>query len=544
MPATSAIPYVEEARRWVGVPAKPHEPPDAPAAGAFVRDATVVVADDNADMRDYLARLLGEFWRVELATNGLEALQLIAARRPDLVLTDVMMPELDGVELLREIRRNADTRLMPVIVLSARSGEESRIEGLAAGADDYVVKPFSARELIARVRTHLDLARARREIEGARRAAEAASRAKDEFLAMLGHELRNPLAPILTALQLMTLRGDRGAEKERAIIERQVRYVVRLVDDLLDVSRIARGKIELKRERIELAAVVAKAVEMTSPVIEQKRHELNIDVASAGLAVDADPTRLQQVVFNLLHNAAKYTEPQGRISLAAALHGETIELRVRDTGVGIEAEKLPHVFELFFQDRQALDRAQGGLGLGLAIVRNLVELHGGRVSASSGGPGRGSEFVVTLPASPQQLVHRSPDETAERARPFARHHTRVLIVDDNEEAAALLAAALAVAGFDARTAADAAEALQLADSFAPDVGVLDLGLPFMDGYELAARLQMKGRPATLVAVTGYGTRADQQRTKESGFDLHLVKPIDVNDLIGFLRHVDARSATE
>ena len=392
--AVDAEAYVQEALRWI-----PQEPRPAASVAPERGSARILLADDNADMREYVTRLLGERWDVESVADGAAALARAREALPDLILSDIMMPGLDGYELLKALRADPVTRGIPVIFLSARAGEESRVEGLSAGADDYLIKPFSAGELLARVNTHLEQVRTRRAVEAARIEAEVANRSKDEFLAMLGHELRNPLAPIVTALHLMRLRGEETLRKERTIIERQIDHLVRLVDDLLDVSRITRGKVDLKRERIEISEIVAKALEMASPLIEQRRHQLTIDVRKRGLLVEADAIRMAQVVANLLNNAAKYTEPHGAIALSAEHEGDEIVLRVRDTGIGLSAEMLPHVFDLFVQERQAIDRAQGGLGLGLAIVRSLVELHGGRVEARSEGHGRGSEFIVRLPAA-------------------------------------------------------------------------------------------------------------------------------------------------
>jgi len=310
---------------------------------------------------------------------------------------------------------------------------------------------------------------------------------------------------------------------------------VRLVDDLLDVARIARGRIDLEIERVELSEVVARAVEMAGPLVEQHQHDLTVQVPRTGLLIDGDPTRLYQVVLNLLTNAAKYTEPHGRISVTAARRGAAVELRVRDNGIGIDAEMLPQIFELFIQERQSLDRSQGGLGLGLTIVRSLVELHGGTVSASSEGPGRGSEFVVRLPASE---VQPSP-EAARASRPAAQHAAggrfRILIVDDNADAADLLADALETVGHETRTAFDGAAALDVAAAFEPHVALLDLGLPVMDGYELAERLQARPNAPRLIAVTGYGQERDRLRSRSSGFAAHVVKPVDVDQLLAAIR---------
>ena len=374
---------------------------------------------------------------------------------------------------------------------------------------------------------------AREQLNSMREAAEAANRAKDEFLAMLGHELRNPLSPILTALQLMKLQGPQGAERARDVIERQVTHLTRLVDDLLDVSRIARGKVELKREVVELAEVVAKAIEMASPLLEQRNHSLTVDVPRHGLSVNADPTRLGQVVSNLLTNAAKYPPAAGRITVRARAEGGEVVLSIQDTGIGIAPDVLPRIFEMFVQDSQASDRALGGLGLGLTIVRNLIERHGGSVSVRSEGPGKGSEFVVRLPR-----VER-PELAAEGRAPATRNgklmpgdRARVLVVDDNADGAEMLAEILIEKGYDTRVAHDAPTALRVAAEFAPNVAFLDIGLPVMDGYELASHL--RGLPGLqdvrLIALTGYGQESDRQRSREAGFHQHLVKPVDIDSL--------------
>ncbi|MEO6222218.1 MAG: ATP-binding protein, partial [Vicinamibacterales bacterium] len=372
---------------------------------------------------------------------------------------------------------------------------------------------------------------ARNQVNDLREAAESANRAKDEFLAMLGHELRNPLSPILTALHLMRLRGSDDSLHERTIIERQVRHLTRLVDDLLDVSRIARGKVELRQEVLEIATVVARAIEMSSPLLDQGMHVLAVDVPRQGLTVEGDPTRLSQVVSNLLTNAAKYTPAGGEITIAAVEDNDDVVLSVRDNGIGIAADVLPRVFDLFIQDRQDIARSQGGLGLGLAIVRNLVERHGGSVVAQSEGPGLGSAFTVRLrrvePRAPSADVHAPP--SVELSPTLTVGATRVLVVDDSEDGALTLSAALAARGYQTQVAHDAPNALRIAADFMPTVALLDLGLPVMDGYQLAARLRgLPGLEAIrLVAVTGYGQEADYKKTAAAGFNRHLVKPVDV-----------------
>ncbi|WP_199299979.1 ATP-binding protein [Trichocoleus sp. FACHB-262] len=368
------------------------------------------------------------------------------------------------------------------------------------------------------------------EISNAQREAELANRAKDEFLAMLGHELRNPLAPILTALNLMRLRGISEVDKERTVIERQVHHLVGLVDDLLDVSRLARGKLTLQQEPLELAAIVAEAVEQCSPLLEQRRHNLTIRVPSTGLMIEADPRRLAQVIANLLNNAAKYTEPGGEISILAERVDSEVWLRVSDTGNGIAPELLPKVFDLFYQEQQSIERSQGGLGLGLAIVKNLVTLHGGRVSAASAGKGQGSEFSVWLPLAPQ--LAQSEKTLADIPAPTGQQPLRILIVDDNMDAAEVLAISLNLCGHITEVAYDGLQGLEIAQSFLPDIAVLDIGLPGMDGYELARRLRHV--PALsqirLLALSGYGQPEDRDRSRQAGFAVHLVKPVDLTEL--------------
>jgi CheY-like chemotaxis protein/two-component sensor histidine kinase len=355
---------------------------------------------------------------------------------------------------------------------------------------------------------------------------------------MLGHELRNPLAPMQTALQLMRLRGDQSHERERIVIERQTRHLVRLVDDLLDVSRIARGKIELRRERVDVADVVAKAIEMASPLLEEREHDLHVDL-SRGVVVDADPARLAQVIANLLTNAAKYTEKGGRILVrGVAEHGFAV-LSVRDSGIGIAPDMLPRVFDMFTQERQELDRTQGGLGLGLTIVRNLTVLHGGTVEAHSAGRNKGSEFVVRIPIASGRPVVTGADVTPRAQAARGGEGPVVLVVDDNEDAATMLAVWLDSLGYRVRAAHDGLAALEATDANPPQVALLDLGLPVMDGYELAARLRQTPRGASmkLIAITGYGQAADRERTREAGFDAHLVKPVDLEELAELLEEL-------
>jgi two-component system CheB/CheR fusion protein len=325
-------------------------------------------------------------------------------------------------------------------------------------------------------------------------------------------------------LRLGKLDGER-LDKALATMERQVTHLTRLVDDLLDVSRITRGLVELKRAPVELAAVVGQAVEMARAAVESRGHELLVTLPARAVRLEADPTRLTQVLFNLLNNAAKYTEPGGRIWLAAERDGNAVELRVRDTGVGIGPELLPKVFDLFTQGERTLDRAQGGLGLGLTLVKRLVEMHGGTVTARSAGPGAGSEFTVRLPALPAGPAEQPPAPSAAPA-PAARP-ARVLVVDDNPDVAESVAMLLVEGlGHEVKVAHSGPQALELAREFRPEAVLLDIGLPGMDGYEVARRLrQLPGADgALLVALSGYGQEEDRRRSREAGFDEHLLKP--------------------
>jgi signal transduction histidine kinase/ActR/RegA family two-component response regulator len=602
--------------------------------------ARVLLVDDNADMRAYLKRILGERWQVETAVDGEAALRRVRQRRPDLIVTDVTMPHLDGFGLLRAIREEAATADLPVIMISARAGDDCRAEGIARGADDFLVKPFASRELVARVGMHLQISGLRRAVErersllthvfeqapvavavwrgpefvfelantryrsvfsradpigktlrevfpeadqapvpwrefaevyatgrtfvahdhpvpreepddGARsittqvesrraieRAAtteqqlraqaEAANRTKDDFLALLGHELRNPLAPMLSALEVMRLRGE--ASRELDVLGRQVAHLTRLVDDLLDVSRIARGAIELRCVDLELHDVVMAAIEVAAPLIERRGHRVHVQVPERGVGVHVDPERMTQVVANLLTNAAKYSDEAKVIEVRADVGDGRVCLHVKDQGTGIAPDMLARVFDAFVQQPQTLARSLGGLGIGLTIVRSLVELHAGRVTVASDGLGRGSEFVLDLPHVPD-VVPSTCEVAPERfVLPRARRPTRVLVVDDNEDAAEMLQALLTRIGYVTLVAHDGDAALARAQAFDPDIAILDIGLPGMDGYELASRLhglRVGRRPIRMLAVTGYGQPSDRSRSAQVGFEHHLVKPVEL-----------------
>ena len=369
----------------------------------------------------------------------------------------------------------------------------------------------------------------------ARAEAEAANRSKDEFLAMLGHELRNPLAPALTALHLMKLRADERSTRERDVLERQLRHMARLVDDLLDVSRLQRGAIELRRERFDLADAVARAVEMTTPAVAEKQQRLDVDVA-AGLDVDADQIRIAQVLSNLLANAAKYTERGGHITLRAREDDGFAVIECSDNGVGMAADLVPRVFDLFVQGQRGLDRQQGGLGLGLAVARSLVQLHGGTIEAASAGANLGSTFRVRLPlAAPGAASATTGAEVTASQRP-PMVTGPILVVDDNCDALEMLLVAFQQAGLPVFGASTAEEALDLAARLKPSAAVLDIGLPGMDGFELARTLRSRanGGALRLIALTGYGREQDMAAAEAAGFDAFFVKPAEISALVGAL----------
>jgi PAS domain S-box-containing protein len=367
---------------------------------------------------------------------------------------------------------------------------------------------------------------------------------KDEFLAMLAHELRNPLAPIRNAAQLLNIHSSGKPEIEwaRAVIERQTTHLVRLVDDLLDVSRMVRGQIMLQKRPVDLAEVVQHAVETSRPLIRLRKHYLTVQLPEQPVQLEADLTRLSQVITNLLNNAAKYTDEGGQIRLDAAVSAGMVTIRVRDTGLGVDPDLLPHVFDLFTQADRTPDRSEGGLGIGLTLVKRLVEMHGGAVEAHSEGLGSGAEFIVRLPVLPEgenraaPLPARVPVVAAANARSL-----RILVVDDNVDAADSIAMLLNMEGHETRSVNTARAALLAVPDFQPEVVLLDIGLPEMDGYEVARRLREQNgkHRMRLVAVTGYGQPADRRRAQAAGFDEHMVKPVEPTALQDFLRTVQS-----
>jgi PAS domain S-box-containing protein len=782
-PGSGPEAFVQEALGWLPAEnAKVAASATEPRSREYLAGSRILVADDNSDMREYIRRLLAGY-DVEVAEDGAAALRLARAHRPDLVITDIMMPGIDGLALMRALRADPASSHVPVILLSARAGEEARIEGLEAGADEYLVKPFSARELLASVRAQLRLAESRRlsrkalfaseeryralvtassdvvfqmnadwsvmypldgrrlvasnstpiigwmeknipefehaliraatdeavstrttfelehqvfgvdgalgwaysravpilddaghvvewfgtasdvtrrkqteedlqrvtaESERTRRLYETvlsatpdfvyvfsldhhvlyandslirmwgkgregaigktfleigyepwhaemhdreidqvratkepirgevpftgtsgrriydyifvpvigadgeveavagttrdvtdrkeselalaeSDRKKDEFIALLAHELRNPLAPIRNGLQVVRQARDLPVrDRAQEMMERQVAHMVRLIDDLLDVSRIGRNKLELRRARVTLTEVVESAVEAAQPGIDAGGHELFVSLPTRPVRLHADLTRLAQVLSNLLANSAKYTERGGTIWLSAEPKDGVIEITVRDTGIGIPDESLPTIFDMFSQVDRSIERSAGGLGIGLALVKGLTEMHGGAVVARSDGEGRGSTFVVTLPTVPDE-AHASEPSASVRPAPPTR---RVLVADDNRDGAQSLAMMLELAGHEVALAYDGFEAIERAAEFRPEVILMDVGMPRLNGLEATRRIRQEpwGTVPTIIALTGWGQECDREQSREAGCDGHLVKPVALDDL--------------
>jgi PAS domain S-box-containing protein len=394
-------------------------------------------------------------------------------------------------------------------------------------------------ELLGAVNVLVDISERKRSEERLREA----DRSKNEFIAILAHELRNPLAPLRNAVTILTRAAASAADREWAVsvIRRQAKQLTRLVDDLLDLGGIANDKLELDRKPVDMADVVAAAVEISRPLIDERGHTLRLELPARPLLVNGDLMRLAQVVSNLLNNAAKYTQPPGRISLTAEQANAEVVLTVRDTGIGIPADMLSRIFDMFTQVDRSLERSRGGLGIGLTLARRLVALHGGAISAHSDGPGKGSCFTVRLPLASQPGRPASAEDGDDRAAGNALP-LRVLVVDDNEDAAESLGLLLGFAGSQVRKARDGLGAVSVADEFRPQVVLLDIGLPKMNGYDSARQIRRRpwAKEVLLVALTGWGQEADRRRSKEAGFDHHLVKPVDIAQLTTLLQQTARR----
>lgn len=529
----------------------------------------LLVDDREANLVALEALLRGDGLRLHKARSGTEALELLLQHDIALALLDVQMPDMDGFELAELMRGTERTRHVPIIFLTAGGPDDQRIfRGYEAGAVDFIQKPIEPAVLRSKAAVFFDLYRQRSELarqrdelaaviehnqrllEESRRYADAleeADRRKDEFLATLAHELRNPLAPIRTGLELMKFAMDDPPllEETRATMERQTVQLIHLVDDLLDVSRITRGKLQLRKATIDLAEVVRDALATSKPHLEEGKHQVVANLPDDSIHVHGDPNRLAQVVSNLLNNAAKFTPPGGKVEITLECEdGEAIVL-VKDNGVGIPVEKQDQVFEMFSQVNDPLNRGNTGLGIGLTLVKSLVDLHDGSVEVHSEGAGQGSEFIVRLPMvgvceeSPTTI---SPTKPPPMTKP-AGSALRVLVVDDNAAAAYMLSRIVEALGNETKIASDGEQAIAAAEAFQPQVIFMDIGMPRMNGYEAAERIRQTswGKGLVLVALTGWGQQEDRRRTQAAGFNHHLVKPADLDQVQQLLSAVASQA---
>jgi len=542
--------------------------PNSPIPQAAPEQVNILLVDDQPGKLLTYETMLAELdENLVKVSSGEQALQQLLKMEFAVILLDVCMPQIDGFELATLIRQHPRCRHTAIIFISAvQMSDQDRQRGYALGAVDYLSVPVVPELLRARVSVFVELYRktfalqhlneqlerrvAERTAELERDLAErkrleqalvAADQRKDEFLAVLAHELRNPLAPVRTAVDTMWLRPIEDATllQCRDVIGRQVEHLTRLVDDLMDVSRITRGNIRLERKPVDVADVVRRAVETHQPLLASRQHQLVVELPSEPLVVEGDVTRLAEAVGNLLNNAAKYTEEKGRITLrvTASASSKDVRISIKDTGLGIPPEMLPSVFEMFTQIDHTLHRSQGGLGIGLALVRELVEMHGGRVEGFSDGLGKGSEFVLTLPLRPDLAVAAAAAARVPAPAPVddGGLPCRILVVDDNRDAAQSLAVMLRLSGgeVEVETAHDGVQALRIAERFRPSLVLMDIGMPGMSGFDVARTIRSLpwGSRVRLVAQTGWGQDQDRQRAHEAGFDVHLTKPIDYSALM-------------
>lgn len=477
--------------------------------------------------------------RLLKARSGDEALELLLKNDVALALVDVQMPGLSGFELAELMRGNERTRRVPIIFVTAGSADsQRRFQGYEAGAVDFIQKPIEPDILRSKAEVFLELYLQRQQITAQRdelaaqsEALKEADRRKDEFLATLAHELRNPLAPLRSGLDALKRNPKPEVAAEvRDVMHRQLVHLVRLIDDLLDVSRVSQGKVELRKERVDIATIVHTAVEASKPFIDSASHELGLDLPREPLWVEADLTRLSQVIGNLLNNAAKYTPPGGRIRLSVRPERDDLVIEVSDNGVGIPVEKRSKIFELFAQLDGHAGRSQGGLGIGLALVKQLVEMHGGSVVAGSSDEGTGSKFTVRIPLALQQNSVAAADDR-DTGGPAASA-LKVLVIDDMPDVAQALGWMLEAIGHEYRLVHDGRLAVEAATEYRPDVILLDIGLPGMDGYQVCRALRNNPLFAKIpiIAQTGWGQTQDKALAAQSGFDHHLTKPVALEDL--------------
>jgi len=554
----------------------------------------ILIVDDEPKNLTVLESVLDDpRYQLIRASSADEALMALVAEDFALLILDINMPNMNGFELAQMVKQRKRSAGIPIIFLTAYYSEDQHVlEGYSTGAVDYLHKPINAKILRSKVAVFADLysktrecevsnrslvaevAEHRRaeeslsqltheleqrvaerteelvdsnrvltttvsELQQAQEALKRAARQKDEFLATLAHELRNPLAPIRNAVQILQFKTEEAPDLQWAkeVIDRQSQQMTRLVDDLLDISRITSGKLTLRKERITLDKIVQAAIETSSPLIEECGQDLTVEIPRETITLSADLTRLAQAISNLLNNAAKYMERGGRIRLTAERQANEVLLRVTDTGIGIPAEALPFVFEMFTQGDRNHTHSQGGLGIGLTLVKRLIGMHGGSIEAHSAGAGQGSEFVIRLPVA---VEPESASASHAQSQPTdAAGRLRILVVDDNQDSADSLKVLLQILKHEVQTANDGLEAIQRAEDFRPDVVLLDIGMPKMNGYEACQRIREQpwGREMVLIAQTGWGQEDDRRRTREAGFDHHLVKPVDHRSLRALLADV-------
>ncbi|SNS88271.1 His Kinase A (phospho-acceptor) domain-containing protein [Noviherbaspirillum humi] len=494
-------------------------------------DELILNVDDTDAARYAKTRILTRAgFRVAEAASGADALALARSEMPSLVLLDVKLPDINGFDVCRMLKEDKATQMILVLQTSASFiGTSDKIRALEGGADNYLFEPIEPEELVANVRALLRLGRVERELRDM-------DRRKNEFLAVLAHELRNPLGPIRNAVEFLHHADAQGAQNQeiaRQTILRQTDHMVRLIDDLLDVARISQGKITLRQEVVELKSVIQAGVESARSAIDRHQHRFAVELPDRDLWLNGDSVRLAQIICNLLTNAAKFTPPGGELAIGAAQQGDEVVIQVRDNGIGLSSEDAASIFELFTQAGHLPDRVQDGLGIGLALVKMLVELHHGSVSVASAGTDKGSTFEIRLPLAMRQA---EPDHVDEASMPGAAGH-RILVVDDNVDAADTLAALLEIDGHDVRKSYGGGAGIDMARQFRPDIIFLDIGLPDMTGMEVAARLRQlpETADAVIIALTGYGQERDKEQAIESGFDRHLTKPISFEMLTATIR---------
>lgn len=537
----------------------------------------LIVDDEPSNLAVLEAVFQNTGYTLVHASSGAEALMALIQHEFAALVLDVNMPDMSGFELAQLIKQRKKTAHVPIIFLTAYFNEDQHVvEGYGSGAVDYLHKPFNVAVLRSKVAVFAELYRKTVALEQAnsalvqeiaeRNAAEEelrllneslerrvlerthtlqlresqlreADRRKDEFLATLAHELRNPLAPIGYAIRLLRLKGPSSPQVERAanLIDRQINAMSRLIGDLMDVSRINQGKIQLQKSRISMASVLQDAIDAARPTIDEQKHELLLQIPSESPSLDGDPTRLAQVFMNLLLNAAKYMDAGGRMQLTLEASPTEAKVTLSDSGIGISPDRLEKVFEMFSQEDSALSRSRGGLGIGLALTRRLIELHGGSIKAFSEGIGRGSSFVVQLPLIESKELHveASASEFADERATYSAPPMEILVADDNVDAADALTELLRAMGHMVHCVYDGLAAVELAKHVAPHLVILDIGMPHMNGYEAcrAIRTQPNPRLVQVWAVTGWGQDQALQKGVEAGFDHHLVKPVNPSEII-------------